>query len=169
MNKFLEKDSSGNWNTIPPVPADKMGNVNCHKFVLYIIGKISWEEMVSDAQAQKEVDIDFTFGDMARSISDISFIPVKTLESLLLFANESCKAGKSYIGQILDAQTGKMAHSFIVSRESDDKYICFDKLGFKYPFEINDLEKILNFVNKDGEKSNQNQKWRFIPMQCNER
>jgi|SRR3989344_6041847 len=163
MKKLLEKDFLGKWNTLPPVPEDKLGNVNCHKFVLYVIGKISWEEMVSDADEQKESGADFTFGEKARSISDTSFTPVEDLKSLLSLANESLDVGKCNVGQILDAQTGEMAHSFIIKRESDNKHICFDKPGFKYMFEINDLESILNFVNKNGEKSNQNQKWRFIP------
>ncbi|GEM_PF-3186049 len=164
MNTFLKKDLSNNWNTILPVPADQIRNVNCHKFILYIIGKISWEEMVSDAQIQKEAGADFTFGEMARSISDVQFTPVKDLESLLLLANKRCEIGKSYIGQILDAQTGEMAHSFIIQREPDGKYICFDKPGFKYPFSVHGLEEILNFVNKDGVKSNQDQKWRFVSL-----
>jgi hypothetical protein len=83
MKKILEKDSLDKWNAIPPIPADKIRNVNCHKFVLYIIGKMSWEEMISDADKQKESGADFTFGDKALSISDISFISVKDLKSLL--------------------------------------------------------------------------------------
>ncbi|MBI2097548.1 MAG: hypothetical protein HYT46_01245 [Candidatus Vogelbacteria bacterium] len=164
VDKFLKKDSLGNWNTIPPIPADKVGDVNCHKFVLYVIGKISLEEMISDARMQKDAGADFTFGETARSISNIPFTPVKTLESLFLFANENCEIGKDYVGQILDVQTEEMAHSFIVQREPSDQYICFDKPGFKYPFAVSDLETVLNFVNKDGEKSNQNQNWRFMPL-----
>jgi hypothetical protein len=86
------------------------------------------------------------------------------VESLYLLADQNCEIGKNYVGQILDAQTGEMAHSFIVQRGSTDQYICFDKHGFKYSFAVSNLETILNFVNKDGEKSNQNQKWRFIPI-----
>ncbi|HUD04068.1 MAG TPA: hypothetical protein VMR73_01080 [Candidatus Paceibacterota bacterium] len=56
MNKFLEKDVTGNWNTVPPIPDDKIKNVNCHKFALYVIGKISWEEMISNPDAQKKMD-----------------------------------------------------------------------------------------------------------------
>lgn len=164
MNKFLKKDSLDNWNTIPPIPADKIGNVNCHKFVLYVVGKMSLEEMISDAQIQKDSGADFIFGEMARSISNIQFTLIKSLESLLLFANENCEIGKVYVGQIQDAQTGEMAHSFIVRRESSDQYTCFEKTGFKYPFAVSDFEAILNFVNKDGEKSNQNQKWRFVSI-----
>lgn len=162
--RFLTKDSLGNWNTIPAIPEDKIGNVNCHKFVLYVIGEISFNEMVSDTKIQKGPGVDFTFGEVARRISNISFTLIKDLGSLLLLANESCDIGKVYVGQILDAQTKEMAHSFIVQRESSDKYICFNKPGFKYPFEISNFEKILNFVNKDGEKSNQNQKWQFVPI-----
>ena len=159
MKTFLNKDSFGNWNTIHTVPVNKLGNVNCHKFVLYTIGKISWKEMVSE----KEIEDDFTFSEMARNISDVPFTFVENLPSLLSLANNSCEIEKVYVGQILDTQTNKMAHSFIIQRESDGKYTCFDKPGFKYPFGIHSLKKILNFVNKDGEKSNQNQKWRFIP------
>ena len=120
--------------------------------------------MVSDVRLQKESGIDFTFGETARNISNTEFTTIKDLPSLILIANKNCKIGNTYVGQILDAQTGEMAHSFIIQRESKDKYVCFDKPGFKYPFNMSDLEKILNFVNKDGEKSNQNQKWRFVPI-----
>ena len=164
MKKSLEKDSLGSWNTIPPVPADEIKNVNCHKFVLYVTGKISWEEMISDPNIQEDNGIDFTFGNIYQNISDISFIPIKNLKDLLLLTDNSCEIGKSYVGQILDAQTGGMAHSFIIQKKSDGKYICFDKPGFKYLFSVYGLEKIINFVNKDGEKSNQNQKWRFVPI-----
>ena len=119
--------------------------------------------MISDPNEQKKFGPDFTFGDKARRVSGMPFTLVESLQTLLELANQSCEVGKSYVGQIIDAQTGEMAHSFIVERKTENEYICFDKPGFKYPFEINDLEKILNFVNKDGEKSNQNQKWRFIP------
>lgn len=164
MKKILEKDSLGNWNTTPPIPADKIKNINCHKFILYVVGKISWEEMISDPNTQEENGVDFTFGNISQNISDIPFIPIKNLKNLLLLANNSCEIGKSYVGQILDVQTGDMAHSFIIQKKSDGKYVCFDKPGFKYPFGVHGLEEILNFVNKDGEKSNQNQKWRFVPM-----
>ena len=107
---------------------------------------------------------DFTYGEMARKISDEPFVAIKNLEELLLLANESCEISKACLAQILDAETSGMAHSFIVIRESDDKYTCFDKPGFKYPFNVGDLDQILNFVNKDGEKSNQNQKWRFVQI-----
>jgi len=120
--------------------------------------------MVSDANAQRDAGKDFIFGEIARKISDIPFLHIKDLESLALLANKKCEIGKVYVGQILDAQNEEMAHSFIVRRELNNKYICFDKPGFKYPFEVSDFETILNFVNKDGEKSYQNQKWRFVPI-----
>ncbi len=164
MDKFLKRDAAGNWNTIPPVPDDKIQNVNCHKFVLYVIGRISWEEMISDAQ--KESGIDFTFGEQARNISDIPYALVKNFESLYLLANTNCKSGESYIGQILDAETGEMAHSFIIEKQPNGKYTCFDKIGFKYPFSIHELGTMLDFVNKDGIKSYQNQKWRFVPLKA---
>lgn len=164
MKKFLEKDSSGNWNTVPQVPAEKIRNVNCHKFALYILGKISYEEMISDPNEQKKLGLDFTFGEAVRKISDAPFDFVDSMSSLLNLTDRSCEIGKIYVGQILDAKTGEMAHSFLIERKSENEYVCFDKPGFKYPFEVNDLEKILNFINKDGEKSNQNQEWRFVPI-----
>jgi hypothetical protein len=162
MDEFLKIDESGNWNTIPPVPLDKINNVNCHKFVLYEIGKISWEDMTSDPSEQQEKGIDFTFGEKIRSISDISYNLIENEESLVEFVQKNCEIGRVYVGQILDAKTGEMAHSFIVKRKSENEYVCFDKPGFKYPFIVCDLNTILNFVNKDGERSNMNQEWRFV-------
>lgn len=165
MNTFLEKDSNGNWNTVPPVPAEKVKNVNCHKFALYTIGRISWEEMVSDPSEQQAKNIDFTFGEKIRSISDILYTSIESEESLTGLTQRTCEIGKVYVGQILDALTGEMAHSFILRRESEDEYVCFDKPGFKYPFAVCDLNTVLNFVNKDGEQSNINQKWRFVLLE----
>ncbi len=164
MTPFLQKDSTNNWNTVPPVPPNEINNVNCHKFVLYVINRISYEEMVSDPKIQKEAGLDFTFSEETRNISEISFTPVKDVQSLFTLANQKCEIGETYIGQILDVQTGEMAHSFIVKRKSHDEYVCCDKQGFKYPFTVFDLETILDFVNKDGVKSYQNQSWRFVPI-----
>lgn len=149
-DKFLIKDEVGNWNTIPPVPSEKIRNVNCHKFVLYVTGHISWEEMVSDSQVQKDAGLDFTFGEKVRSTSDAPFTLVKDAQSLYSLADMNCEVEKSYIGQVLDAETGEMAHSFIIERGSDGKYMCFDKQGFKYPFSVHELGTMLDFVNKDG-------------------
>lgn len=162
MSNFLEKDETDRWNTIPPVPSEKIKNVNCYKFALYAIEEITWQEMISDPAEPKEAGTDFTFGERIRLISDMPYIFIKNENELKTFAGKSCEVGKIYIGQILDAQTNEMAHSFIVKRVAVDEYICFDKLGFKYPFAVCDLNTILNFVNKDGEQSNKNQKWRFV-------
>ena len=97
MDIFLKKDPLNNWNTVPPVPVDKIGNVNCHKFILYIIGKISWEDMVSDVRLQKESGIDFTFGETARNISNTEFTTIKDLPSLILIANKNCKIYKAEV------------------------------------------------------------------------
>ena len=165
MNKFLEKDTNGNWNTVPPTPSEKVKNVNCHKFVLYAIGKISWEEMTSDPSEQQTIGADFTFGEKIRSISNIPYTLIKDQKSLLTLAQKNYEIGKTYVGQILDVETKEMAHSFMVTRESENNFICFDKPGFKYPFATSDLNNILNFVNKDGEQSNKNQEWRFVPTE----
>lgn len=167
MHTFLQKDSLNNRNTIPQVPADKISNVNCHKFVLYVLGRISWNEMVSDTQIQEKADpsFDFTFGKQARSISDKEFISIKDADSLYELANRDCELGKAYVGQILDSETGDLAHSFMVERMPNGTYMCSDKQGFKhYPFSVHELGTLLDFVNKKGEISYQNQKWRFIPM-----
>jgi hypothetical protein len=161
---FLQKDTTGIWNTIPPVPPEKIGNVNCHKFVLYGIGKISWEEMISDPSEQKRECTDFTFGEQARLISDIPYTLIKDEESLSLLIQKNCEIGKIYVGQVRDVKTGEMAHSFILKKETENAYTCFDKPGFKYPFAVSDLNAILNFVNRDGEQSNKNQEWRFVPV-----
>ncbi len=160
MHTFLKKDSLDSWNTLPPVPTEKIINVNCHKFVLCELGKITWDNMVSESR-----DEDFTFGEKIRGISDLSYRHITTLESLLSLAGEVCNVGKIYIGQIRDSQTGEMAHSFIVDVQQNNHYVCFDKPGFKYPFQVSNLEEIWGFVNKDGERSNQNQEWRFIPIE----
>ncbi len=163
MNKILTRDIKGAWNTDPPTPTDKINNVNCHKFVLYAIGRISWEEMISDPEEQRVIGIDFTFGNKILSISDCEYKLIIDEENLQKLAN-NCEIGKFYIGQVRDAQTEEMAHSFILKRESDSGYVCFDKPGFKYPFAVSDLASIINFVNKDGEQSNKNQLWRFVPL-----
>ena len=142
---------------------NKIYNVNCHKFVLYVIGRISWDEMISDPSEQRVAGKDFTFGDKISSISDCEYKLIIDEENLQKLAN-NCEIGKFYIGQVRDAQTGEMAHSFILKRESDSGYVCFDKPGFKYPFAVSDLATIINFVNKDGEQSNKNQLWRFVPL-----
>ncbi len=156
MDKPLTVGKDGKWNTEPPVADDKLGNINCHKFTLYVIGKISWEEMVADN--------DKIYGAEARAISDIQFIQINSLASLLKFASECCKIGEFYVAQILDANTDEMAHSFILKQESLNNFICYEKQGFKYPFTVQGLETILDFVNKDGVRSNENQKWRFVPQ-----
>ncbi len=169
MNKFLEKDIDDNWNTVPPTPSEKVRNVNCHKFVLYAIGKISWQEMISDTSAQQATGADFTFGEKIRSISNIPYTLIKDQESLLTLAQKSCEIGRTYVGQILDVETKETAHSFVVTKESENNFICFDKPGFKYQFVVSDLNTILNFVNKDGEQSNKNQEWRFVPIESIEK
>ncbi len=163
-DKFLKQYEVDIWNTIPPIPDDKIKNVNCHKFILYILGSISREEMISDSQTQKEAGLDFTYGEKARNISNIPFTFVKDLQSLYSLADKVCESEGSYIGQILDAETDEMAHSFVLEKGFDGKYTCFGKQGFKYPFSVQELGSILDFVNKDGVKSYQNQKWRFIPV-----
>lgn len=163
LETFLQKDSNGHWNTIPPVPKDKIGNVNCHKFILYIIGRISFDEMISDSKVQKGSGLDFTFGEMARNISGAPFVSIQDIKSLYEFAEKNLGSVEAYIGQILDTQTNEMAHSFIVERESD-KFTCLDKQGFKYPFTVYDMKIILDFVNKDGERPYLNQKWRFLSL-----
>lgn len=164
MKVFLEKDSRGNWNTIPPVPEDKLGNVNCHRFVLYTLGKITWNQMVSDAKAQKETGEDFIFGKAALEISDGEFTSIEDLDHLIQYMNQNCEVGKSYVSQILDVETKELAHSFIIQKINKNEYLCFDKPGFKYPFDVYGLEDIYEFVNKDGEHPYKNQGWRLIPI-----
>lgn len=164
MNIFLQKDVNGEWNTIPPIPSEKINSVNCHRFVLYALERISWDEMVSDPLVQKSRGEDFTFGEKIRFISDIPCTLINDQESLGVLAKKSCEIGKTYVGQILDTQTKEMARSFIVTREDEKNYICFDKPGFKYSFTVSDLNTILNFVNKDNEQPYKNQKWRFVSI-----
>lgn len=165
MSKFfLIKDASGNWNTTPPVIPEKIKNVNCHKFVLYAVDKITYKQMISEPAEQQSVSADFTFGELARSISDTPYTLIRNEDDLVRVADK-CEIGKTYIGQIIDRETREMTHSFITVRETANSFTCFDKPGFKYPFAVSELNAILNFVNKDGEKSNRNQEWRFVPVE----
>lgn len=163
MKDFLVKDSSGNWNTIPAVPANAMHSVNCHKFMLYTIGTISYEELISDPK-EKRPD-DFTYDKKSLEISSKEFSPVMDLNELTKLADRSCDKDGVSVGQIKDSVTGEMAHSFILKKTPDGKYMCYEKTGFKqYPFAVKELSEILNFVNNKGEKSHLHQNWRFIPL-----
>ncbi len=167
IDKYLQKDDSDNWNLIPPVSLELLRNINCHKFVLFVIGAISRDELLTDPKTQKANDptIDFTFGKKALAISQKEFTSISNVENLLNVANKECQGGKAYVGQILDAKTGELAHSFIVEKNSDRKFVCFEKTGFKhYPFNVHGLESLLDFVNEKGEKSYQDQKWRFVEL-----
>jgi hypothetical protein len=149
------------------IPKDLLPNINCHKWVLFQLGKISWDELVSDPHEQRARDssFDFTYGDKALAISGKEFVPVKDASSLLRLANESCEIRQTCVGQIKDSETGEMAHSFIAHRKQDGTYECVEKQGFKdYPFKRHDLVSLLDFVNDKGERSYQNQLWRFIPI-----
>lgn len=163
MKELLKKDLNDTWNTVPPASLDKIKNVNCHKFILYIIGKISFDEMVYNPNSHEDEGLDFIFGEKARIISDVQFTQVEDLESLYELVGKSCEAGEVYVGQILDLETKEVAHSFLIKHMSDTKYTCFDKPGFKYPFKVHEIRSIFDFINKDGEKPYHNQQWRFIP------
>lgn len=164
MKKFLEKDSRGNWNTLPPVPEDRLLDVNCHRFVLYTLGKMSWDEMVSNAKEQKEAGEEFIFNKAALEISSLEFTPINNLDKLVLYLNQNCEINKPYIGQILDVGTQELAHSFIIQKTENNKFECFDKPGFKYPFRVYDVKEIYEFINKDGEQPYKNQIWRVIQI-----
>lgn len=164
MKTFLEKDSLGKWNTLPPVPENMLGNVNCHRFILYVLNKISWDEMISNAKAQKEAGEEFIFGKDALAISDSKFTSINSFDELLHYLNKNCEVGKSYVGQILDIGTRELAHSFIIQPMNNNEFQCFDKPGFKYPFGVYGLREIYEFVNKDGEQPYKNQDWRVIEI-----
>lgn len=143
MKRFLEKDFNGNWNTIPPVHEDKLRDVNCHRFTLYTLGKMSWDEMVSDAGLQKEAGKEFIFSKAALEISDLEFHPINNLDDLVQYLSENCELDKYYIGQILDVGTQELAHSFIIQKTENNKFKCFDKPGFKYPFSVYSEKKYM--------------------------
>jgi hypothetical protein len=164
MDFPLVQDGEGNRNTIPPVPADKLKNVNCHKFVLYAIGALSWEDMISNPNVQKEAGLDYTFGEKLKGLSDIPFTLILDKQQLYALASGQCAIGQKCVGEILDTETKEMAHSFILEREDENTYTCFDKQGFKYPFNVCELGELLDFVNKDGVKAYQNQEWRFVKI-----
>lgn len=164
LEKFLVSNGAGNWNTIPPVSEKQKNDINCHKFVLYALGRISFDELVSDSKVQREAGEDFTFGKKALEISLAPFELASSLQSVKELAQKTCKIGFIYVGQILDAKTGELAHSFLLERSDDGNLRCADKTGFKYPFNISKLETIFDFVNKDGEKSYHGQMWRFVEI-----
>ena len=173
LNWQLKQEEDNRWTLrlnqigkgieIPAILAERMksaltfkkqGEINCHKAILYLLGRITLEE----------VDLDFTFGKRVLEISDKEFISVKTVGELKAFVNQNCKGGLLYVGQILDAETGEVAHSFIVGKELNDeqdnpsRFICFDKAGFKFSFGVYEIEKLFEFENYH------NQKWRFLPL-----
>lgn len=155
--EFLQKDSLGKWNTNPPVPKELLKNINCHKFALYFLGKITREEMISDPSKQKAEGLDFTYGIQALAISSIAFVPIKTADELMNFAKRACNIGEIYVGQILDAETSEAAHSFIVER-NEKGFVCFDKAGFKTDFGVYEIKDLFQYENYH------NQKWRFVPL-----
>lgn len=123
--------------------------------------------MISDTSAQEKADpsFDFTFAKKAQEISSKEFTDIKDFDSLYDFARKECALGQLYVGQILDAQTNELAHSFMLERTQDDEFTCSDKQGFKrYPFSVHELGTLLDFINKDGEKPYINQKWRFVDI-----
>lgn len=136
-----------------PNPQD----VNCHKAVLYLAGLISYSDLISDSKAQKEEGLDFMFEEKARAISNKIFTPVSTVDDLYEIADKECIEPDVYIGQILDSVSNEMAHSFLLARR-DAGYTCFDKAGFKKPFSVYPLRKLLDFDNY------QHQLWRFLRL-----
>ncbi len=138
-----------------------LGSINCHKFVLYCEGLISKEELYSHPSDASQ---DFTYREKALALSDQDFILITDINELKVLANKYCMDEQLCIGQILDAVDGKLAHSFLVGKESvTNRFISIDKIGFKHhPFSVQELSTFLDRTNKDGEKNYQNQKWRFL-------
>ncbi len=102
-----------------------LNKINCHKTILYLANHISERDLV---EVKKDViGHDFTFADQALKISDTPFVYVSSEEELKQYAKRMCLPGKLYIGQI---ENIGLAHSFIVGKTQDNKYICFDKAGF---------------------------------------
>ncbi len=184
MNQNLIKNSEGKWIIrftesddgiqIPDSLAQRIkvvlevpnqGDINCHKALLYFLGRITLDELGSDAKLQKEQKQDFIFADKALEISDKEFTSIENVQELKEFVEQSCEKDFVYVGQILDAQTGELGHSFILGKNKDEQFLCFDKAGFKYPFGIYALETLFDFINKDGERPYHNQKWRIIPLE----
>lgn len=160
IEKYLALDANNELNLIPPVSADVSRNINCHKFALFVAGVISRDDMVSDARAQKAAGEDFTFGKKAAALSIKEFKAIPDIETLLEFARESCREDKPYIGQIRDVETGEMAHSFVVEKDSEGSFRCFDKAGFKTSFGQYGIEDLFQYENY------RNQEWRFIPLEA---
>ena len=168
IGKYLRNDDAGVLNIIPPASPEELRNINCHKFVLFVVGSMSRAEMLSDSKAEVLADphFDFTFGKKILALSQKEFTPISRAKDLIDLAGRECDEGKMYIGQIQDAETGGAAHSFIVERNLDGTFNCFGKEGFKHhPFRTHSLESLLDFVNEKGEKSYQNQLWRFFPLE----
>lgn len=183
MNQNLIKNSEGKWTIrftessdcieIPDLLAQRIkvalevpnqGDINCHKAILYFLGRMTVDELSSDAKSQKGSGKEFIFGSKSLEISDKEFVAIENVQKLKEFAEQSCEENFVYVGQVLDAETGELGHSFILGKTKGQKILCFDKAGFKYPFGVYTLETLFDFINKDGEKPYHNQKWRIIPL-----
>jgi hypothetical protein len=136
--------------------AKESENINCHKAVLYLVGLISYEELIADPRQQQ--DTNFTFRERALRISNAKFAPVTNPEELLNLAENGCESGNLYVGQILDNETNELAHSYIVFKNNEGVCIGFDKAGFKEAFSVYELSQLLAF------KNYQNQGWRFVSI-----
>ena len=153
----IPPEFDGLWGIEELVSVPNPQDVNCHKAVLYLAGFISYEELTSDSKTQRELGLNFTFGNKSRGISDKEFILISDENKLYGFATKECTEPIPYIGQILDVEDNELAHSFIL-RKSGNDFICFDKAGFKTDFSTYKLEELLHFNNY------QNQLWRFLPL-----
>lgn len=131
---------------------------------MYVIGKMSWDEMIIDAKEQKEAGEEFIFGKAASAISSLEFTPINSWNELVQYLNKECELDKYYVGQILDVGTQELAHSFILQKKKENEFQCFDKPGFKYSFNRYSPKEIYEFVNKDGERPYKNQGWRLIQI-----
>lgn len=159
MKQMLEwEDDRSNIET-----AEILRKINCHKAALYLIGKIFYEDLLSDPRLGK--DIDFAYEKVASELSQKEFMVVQDEIKLREFAKQECSINKIYIGQIFNVTLG---HSFIVGRTQDDKFICFDKAGFlenplkgnkDYKFRIYEMGMLLLSPNY------QNAKWRFVDVE----
>ncbi len=131
--------------------------INCHKATLYIADTISYSELIADPQPLRDRGEDYWYSERAKGVSDIPFLPITDTCDLQDRAAVACAKYSPCIGQILDTDTGELAHSFLIVSTSLG-LVCFDKSGFKEPFTTYSIEELL-------EKPNyQNQAWRFVPL-----
>lgn len=149
-------------------------NVNCHKAVLYMLKKISKEQLLSDPEETTDAGTGdaYSFEKEARALSDRPFEQMDELADLEAMLAAECAPGEWGVCQAL-VYDGSM-HTFIFGLTPEDRsarsrirdrIVCAEKVGFgDDEFRVSTLEEIFNYRNKGQDQSPYGSaKWRFIP------